>query len=182
MTASRDPQKRSGRATLETSAGGVVYRVHDGEPMFLLIRDSYQNWGFPKGHLETDEPPAAAALREVREETGLDDVALDGTIDTIDWFFRFRGRLVHKVCHFYLMRSDASDTTPQRAEGITACRWATFPEATKLVSYANARDVLMRANAMVRGEDPTADPAQAPTPRAGVRTGVRTGMRTEPSH
>ncbi len=170
MTTSRDPQKRAGRATLETSAGGVVYRVRDGEPVFLLIRDSYHNWGFPKGHLETDEPPDAAALREVREETGLDDVALDGAIDTIDWFFRFRGQLVHKVCHFYLMRSDTSDTTPQRAEGITACRWASFPDATQLVSYANARDVLRRANAMVRGEDPAADPAQAPRPRAGVHT------------
>ena len=145
-----------------------MYRVRDGEPVFLLIRDSYQNWGFPKGHLETDEPPDAAALREVREETGLEDVALDGAIDTIDWFFRFRGRLVHKVCHFYLMRSDTSDTTPQRAEGITACRWASFHDATQLVSYANARDVLRRAHAMVRGEDPAADPAQAPTPRAGV--------------
>ena len=172
MTTSRDPQKRSGRAKLETSAGGIVYRVQNGEPLFLLIRDSYQNWGFPKGHLETDEPPDAAALREVQEETGLDDVALDGAIDTIDWFFRFRGRLVHKVCHFYLMRTNASDTTPQRAEGITACRWATFSEATTLVSYSNAREVLARANAMVHGEDPAADPAQAPIPRAGVHTGT----------
>jgi 8-oxo-dGTP pyrophosphatase MutT (NUDIX family) len=168
VTASRDPRARAARAELETSAGGVVYRVHDGEPLFLLIRDSYANWGFPKGHLETDEAPDVAALREVREETGLEDVTMDGAIDTIDWFFRFRGRLVHKVCHFYLMRSDASETTPQRAEGITACRWAPFDEAAKLVSYANARDVLARAHAMVRGEDPLGDPAQAPRPRAGV--------------
>ena len=40
------------RAQRETSAGGVVYRVHEGHALFLLIRDSYQNWGFPKGHLE----------------------------------------------------------------------------------------------------------------------------------
>ena len=70
------PRKRPGQAKLETSAGGVVYRVHDGKPLFLLIRDSYRNWGFPKGHLEDNEQPAAAAVREVREETGLDAVRL----------------------------------------------------------------------------------------------------------
>ena len=40
------------RASREVSAGGVVYRVEGGRPLFLLIRDSYRNWGFPKGHLQ----------------------------------------------------------------------------------------------------------------------------------
>ncbi|MES2522251.1 MAG: NUDIX hydrolase [Gemmatimonadota bacterium] len=151
----------SSRATLETSAGGVVYRVQDGEPLFLLIRDSYRNWGFPKGHLEHEEKPAAAAIREVQEETGLDDLFLDGEIETIDWFFRFRGRLVHKVCHFYLMHTESSRTRPQRDEGITACRWARFDEAQRLVSYANAREVLARAHAMVRGDTLPSEVASA---------------------
>ena len=63
------------RARLETSAGGVVYRRSDGGPLVLLIRDSYENWGFPKGHIEQGEVPEVAAVREVREETGL--VALE---------------------------------------------------------------------------------------------------------
>lgn len=165
MSGSRHPRKRPARARLETSAGGVVYRLHDGAPLFLLIRDSYKNWGFPKGHLEQDEAADAAALREVQEETGLATVSLDGQIDTIDWFFRFRGKLVHKVCHFFLMRTESEATTPQRAEGITACRWATFEEATTLVSYPNARDILLRAHAMVQGIDIFSDPAAGP-PRA----------------
>lgn len=154
MSERRVPRKQAttGRATLETSAGGVVYRVQDGEPLFLLIRDSYRNWGFPKGHLENEEKPAAAALREVQEETGLDGLALDGEIETIDWFFRFRGRLVHKVCHFFLMHTNSVRTKPQRDEGITACRWARFDEAQRLVSYANARKVLARAHDMVRSD------------------------------
>ena len=45
---------------------------------------------------------------------------LRGEIETIDWYFRFRGRLIHKVCHFYLMETTAADTRPQRNEGITA--------------------------------------------------------------
>jgi 8-oxo-dGTP pyrophosphatase MutT (NUDIX family) len=137
------------RAKEERSAGGVVYRMEGGRALFLLIRDSYKNWGFPKGHLEMDEPPELAALREVQEETGLDDLALRGEIDTIDWYFRFRGRLIHKVCHFYLMESTSAETLPQRDEGITACRWATMSDAMERISYANARTVLERAAAMV---------------------------------
>jgi len=133
----------------ETSAGGVVFRVVEGRPFYLLIRDSYRNWGFPKGHLENGERPEDAALREVAEETGLGDLAVRGSIDTIDWFFRFRGQLIHKVCHFFLMETSSTTTSPQHAEGITACRWSPFDEAQALISYSNAREVLRRAQEIV---------------------------------
>lgn len=137
------------RAKEERSAGGVVYRMENGRPLFLLIKDSYRNWGFPKGHLEPDESPSLAALREVEEETGLADLSLRGEIDTIDWYFRFRGRLIHKVCHFFLMESATVDTCPQREEGITACRWAPMADALASISYANARTILQRAAGMI---------------------------------
>ena len=144
------------RAKEETSAGGVVFRMHDGSALYLLIRDSYKNWGFPKGHVESGEQPDGAALREVSEETGLADLVLRGEITTIDWHFRFRGRLIHKSCHFFLMETAASETCPQRAEGITACRWAPFEEAEELISYANAREVLRMARSLVLGGTPSA--------------------------
>jgi 8-oxo-dGTP pyrophosphatase MutT (NUDIX family) len=153
------------RAQRETSAGGVVYRLEAGNALFLLIKDSYQNWGFPKGHLETGERAEDAAVREVREETGIDDLALRGRIETIDWYFRFRGQLIHKVCHFYLMETAQATTNPQHAEGITACRWVSFDDARAAISYANARKVLGRANEMIAGpsavkpEEPTLPPA-----------------------
>jgi len=133
----------------ETSAGGIVFRMVDGQPHYLLIRDSYRNWGFPKGHLEDGERPEDAALREVAEETGLGDLAVRSAIDTIDWFFRFRGQLIHKVCHFYLMETSSTSTSPQHAEGITACRWSPFNAAQALISYSNAREVLRRAQEML---------------------------------
>lgn len=137
------------RAQRETSAGGVVFRLQEGTPLFLLIRDSYSNWGFPKGHLESGERAEDAALREVREETGLQEVTLRATLDTIDWYFRFRGRLIHKVCHFYLMQTPETVTEPQQAEGITACQWFAYDVAESSVSYANARHVLRRARELV---------------------------------
>src|SRR5688572_6838403 len=135
----------------ETSAGGIVFRLERGKPRYLLIRDSYSNWGFPKGHLEPGEEPATAAVREVGEETGLRSLLIRGLIDTIDWDFRFRGQAIHKVCHFFLIESRRSRTSPQRAEGITACRWMSFDEALRRVSYRNAREVLRRAHEMVSG-------------------------------
>lgn len=141
--------RRNTETREEVSAGGIVVRRTAGPPLFLVIRDSYRNWGFPKGHLEDGEAPADAALREVSEETGLASLRLVGAIETIDWYFRFRGNLVHKVCHFYLLETEAEATTPQREEGITACRWEPFDSAVGLVAYENARAVLRKAFTML---------------------------------
>ena len=138
-------------AQRETSAGGVVVRRgDDGRVRYLLIRDSYRNWGFPKGHLEPAEPPADAACREVGEETGLADLVLHGPIKVIDWYFRFRGRTIHKYCHFFLFESKQGDPVPQADEGISACAWHPIDDAVKTISYDNARVVLKRADEMVR--------------------------------
>lgn len=137
------------RAQRETSAGGVVFRRGpDGQVRFLLIRDSYKNWGFPKGHLESGEPPAHAARREVAEETGLQELILHGPIKVIDWYFRFGGKTIHKFCHFFLFESREGEAVPEEAEGITACVWQPLDEARETVSYENAREVLLQAGEM----------------------------------
>lgn len=133
------------RAVVETSAGGVIYRWQEGRAHVLLIRDAYQHWGFPKGHVETAETAADAALREVEEETGLRCLRLGPRLQTIDWFFRFRGKLIHKYCHFYLIESPEGDTCPQQEEGITECIWLPLDEAIASISYDNAREVLRLA-------------------------------------
>lgn len=143
--------RRPQRAERETSAGGVVFRRHaDGGVHYLLIRDSYRNWGFPKGHLEQGEPPADAARREVAEETGLAELVLHGPIRVIDWYFRFRGKTIHKYCHFFLFESRVGDPVPQQDEGITECAWHPQEDALATISYDNARGVLRRAAEMVR--------------------------------
>ena len=146
-------RKRGLRARHEHSAGGVVVRLDNTVPLVLLIRDSYGHWGFPKGHLERGERADSAAVREVIEETGLKAVSVLGPIATIDWYFRFRGALIHKNCEFFLMQTSTPTTKPQKSEGITACKWTTLDEAHRLIAYDNARDVLMRAGEMLGSGD-----------------------------
>lgn len=141
------------KARIERSAGGVVVRRIDGDVHALLIRDPYHNWGLPKGHVEEGEGAAEAALREVTEETGLADLVLGPELDTIDWYFRLQGRLVHKFCSFYLMGSPDGETVPEVEEGITECVWLPVGEALDTITYDNARAVLARAQSLLESSD-----------------------------
>ena len=136
---------------MEQSAGGVVVRFLEGRAHVLLIRDPYGRWGLPKGHLEAGEGSEEAALREVEEETGLDDLELGADLGEIDWRFRARRMLIHKFCRFYLMRSTLSVARPELAEGITECRWLPADEALTTISYENARTVVARGIARLSG-------------------------------
>lgn len=142
--------RRRKRAKRETSAGGVVFRLTSDGPKFLLIRDPYSKWGFPKGHLRRDEGPDEAARREVTEETGLNNLVLHRSLGQIDWYFKFRGRLIHKFCYFFLCESPAGIPQPQADEGITQCCWYSYEEAIDTISYDNARTMLREAGAAVQ--------------------------------
>ena len=151
-----------GRAAFdEESAGGVVLRRIEGEPHVLVILDPYGKWGLPKGHLEGDEGAEEAAHREVREETGLEDVSGGPEVDTITWSFRKEGEEIRKVCTFYLMRSDEGEIRPEVSAGITDCAWLTVEDAVRRVDYENTRDVIRKAERML-AEDP--NPAGAAVP------------------
>lgn len=136
----------------------MVFRRRADGPRFLLIRDSYGHWGFPKGHLESGETPAQAAMRETTEETGLEALVLHRPLDTIDWYFRLRGKLIHKFCHFFLLESEVGEPTPQQDEGITECAWFTLDEAVAAIGYQNARGVLRGAGEVTRAVLEGAEP------------------------
>jgi len=142
---------------LEKSAGGVVLRRIDGRIHALLIKDPYGNWGLPKGHLESGEGPAEAGLREVAEETGLNDLLLGPKLGTIDWYFRLKGRLIHKYCTFYLMVSERGEPAPQEEEGITDCMWVPLLEAIDALDYENAREVVRDAASIALNPDDPPD-------------------------
>lgn len=136
----------------------MLFRCTDDGPLYLLILDSYGNWGFPKGHVDQGETPADAARREVHEETGLVDLVLHGPLGDIDWYFRFRGELIHKYCHYFLFEAPSGDPSPQLEEGISACEWYAADDALATITYENARGILEavvhRVNDLCAGRKP----------------------------
>src|SRR5215213_2606425 len=91
-----------GGVILEKSAGGVVFAGGDeGGVEYLLIKAKY--WEFPKGLVEVGEEERDAAQREVREETGLEVVLVEGFREAIGYFYRRReGGLVKKEVVYFL--------------------------------------------------------------------------------
>jgi len=115
--------------TLIKAAGGVV---KNPQGKFLLIHRRGW-WDLPKGKIDAGETPRKAALREVKEEVGLDCRILSALPDT--WhIYRLNGELILKKTYWYLMASSNSRTRLQEVEDITGHKWFTN---NKLIMFKN---------------------------------------------
>src|SRR2546429_6074980 len=94
----------------ERSAGVLLYRDDPSDPHFLLL-DYGRYWDYPKGHVERGEDDLAAAIRELKEETGIDDVELhDDFRSEMTYFFRDKRKgLIKKTVVFFLARTNLSE-------------------------------------------------------------------------
>ncbi|MBI5061189.1 MAG: NUDIX domain-containing protein [Candidatus Aenigmarchaeota archaeon] len=90
----------------EISAGGVVFR---GKKI-LLIKDSYGRWSLPKGHIEKGETAEQAALREIKEETGIDGRIIE-LLGEIKYFFQLKGEKIFKIAKFFLVEASNDKTS-----------------------------------------------------------------------
>jgi 8-oxo-dGTP pyrophosphatase MutT (NUDIX family) len=142
------PILRTARAT---SAGGVVHRTVDGRLELVLVhRRSPVLWALPKGTPDSGETVEETALRETREETGL-DVVIDRPVRSIRYFFVRGTTRFHKTVHFFLMRAVGGSTEDHDAE-FDEVRWLGVEEALALLSHATERSVVEEALALVGAE------------------------------
>ena len=120
-----------------THAGGIVVRKDADALRFLLVQAKRNpgNWIFPKGHVESGEPEAQAALREVREEAGVEAEIL-APLDTIPFVQDGQPASIR----FYLMKYLRDVPTHEDR----ARRWCTYDEAMELLSYEESRALLRR--------------------------------------
>ena len=129
---------RKDRVEELVSAGGLVYRVvGDGIEVVVCSRKSPPIRALPKGTPDPGESRTQTALREVREETGL-EVRSEGFIDSIEYWFVGDGSGVrfHKTVGFYLMSSIGGDITLHDHE-FDAVRWVPVGQALRTLTYGN---------------------------------------------
>ncbi len=126
---------------IETSAGAVVF--HRGEQIeYLLLFSSF--WGFPKGHIESGEEERTAALREIREEAGLEVAIIDGFRYVEKYTYQRKGKLNQKQAIYFVAeaRNRAARLSPEHSD----MTWLPFDEALAHLQFDGLRATLRAAN------------------------------------
>ncbi|MBI4200218.1 MAG: NUDIX hydrolase [Chloroflexi bacterium] len=144
------PLVRRSRAQHLVSAGGVVFRFAEGGGLEVVLcgRKEPAVWALPKGTPDAGEDLEQTALREVREETGV-EVRLREPIGNIQyWFVRGPdGDRCHKTVHFYLMSPTGAPLAAHDVE-FDEVRWFSAEEALQVMTYPNEREIVRKALAL----------------------------------
>ena len=142
----------------EFSAGGVLVRRLRGRWMVAAIQPRKHGptvWALPKGHIDEGERGEAAALREVREETGAHGRSL-GKLGDVRYVFTWEGERIFKVVSFFLVRYEGGrlgDVPEAFRHEVAEVRWLPLEDAPRLLAYAGERDMARKAWERLAGED-----------------------------
>ncbi|HEX9037260.1 MAG TPA: NUDIX hydrolase [Ktedonobacterales bacterium] len=133
------------------SAGGVVFQqaaASGGIEIALVGRAHDHVWALPKGTPHEGETREMTALREVREESGL-ETRIVGEVGAIEYVFTRKGRTVNKQVFHYLMIATGGALDAHDHEYDEA-RWFAYDEALRTLTYENERDIARRAAPLIR--------------------------------
>jgi 8-oxo-dGTP pyrophosphatase MutT (NUDIX family) len=138
--------------TKEVSAGGVVYRrADDGLEVVLASRRTRRGqlaWGLAKGGIEIGETREQAAIREVREETGL-TADIEADLGDTRYMYVWDDIRIRKTVHFFLMRHTGGNVE-DRDDEMEEIRWFPMERAIKRAAYRGERDMLVKAAELLR--------------------------------
>jgi 8-oxo-dGTP pyrophosphatase MutT (NUDIX family) len=139
----------------EFSAGGVLVRTIRGRPMVAAIRPQGKErvWALPKGRIDAGESPAETAVREVREETGVEGRLVEKLGD-VRYVYTWQGERIFKVVSFFLLRAGrgriGAIDEAMRVE-VAEARWLPLEEARQLLSYSGEREMAAKAWESLQG-------------------------------
>jgi 8-oxo-dGTP pyrophosphatase MutT (NUDIX family) len=159
------------RTVRETSAGGIVVQGLEGprdkQCAALIGRTDRRGrilWSLPKGHIELGETAEQTAIREIREETGIDGSVL-ARLGSIDYWFVADGRRIHKTVHHYLLRFLGGELSDEDIE-VTEVAWVPLTELGSRLAYADERRLAHAASELL---GKMADGPYAAAPARGPR-------------
>jgi len=154
------PNKQNSESTKNTklitkdqvSAGGVAFRRLGSEVQIAIVSvKSSLRWQLPKGIVDPGETMEVTALREVREEAGIETELID-LIETVQyWYQRVQyGQRIryHKFVHFFLLKYLSGDVANHDHE-IAESRWVSLDEALGMLEFKSERAVVEKAKAMI---------------------------------
>lgn len=139
----------------EISYGAVIFRREDKEILYLLLyrkaKDHYkESWDFPKGLIEKGETPYEDVIREVKEETGIEDIKfIKGFEENVKWFYKREGLTVFKEATYYLAETKTKDVKISFEHD--DFKWCSFEEALKLIKFSNTKSILKKAHSILSG-------------------------------
>ena len=124
-------------------AGGIVFRRTNDDVHYLVVEASTNaaHWVFPKGHIERDEKPEEAALREVREESGV-RAAIVSPVEVVE-FVGPHGRV---TAAYYLMEYLGEEAAQEERRIV----WCSYEEALARLTFGDTRTSLAKAHFLVR--------------------------------
>lgn len=135
----------------ETSAGGLVLDRSGDELRAALIgkldRRGRLMWSMPKGHIEPGETREDAAVREVREETGLEGEIL-AELGSVDYSFVSNGKRIHKTVHHFLMQRVGGEICTDDAE-VADVELVPISELNSRLVYADERGLLKKVHELL---------------------------------
>ncbi len=142
--------------TLEqVSAGGVAFREIDGRvEIAIILTNPERRWQLPKGMIDSGETADQAAVREVREEAGIDTDLIAAIDKTEYWFSADRDGTrtrFHKFVHWFLMRYRSGNVEDHDHEVLEA-RWETVDATLEMLVFKNERDVVEKALQIIKSK------------------------------
>ena len=124
------------------SAGGLMV---DGGRILLISTQAGRRWQLPKGHIEPGETPEQAAVREVREETGVAGRVVASLPGIEYWFVEKGSRRVHKQVEYFLLAYVSGDAADFDAGEVSGAQWFPWEEGIAKLSFDNERRVVQLA-------------------------------------
>ena len=130
---------------VEKSSGAVVFTRDGGQIKYVIVQSLSGAYGFPKGHIESGESETEAALREVREETGLRVDILPEFRMEDSYRFTINGKIILKHVVYFLAEYSEQELTRQEDE-IKDVRLLSYENALSTLQFDGVRKILTAAN------------------------------------